>query len=84
MTLELLLGIVQEKFGDNGGPCYEFTLGRIGGKWCFHIINSWQNWMKMKHEDNFYSDSPAGAVAAFLRYVEERKIDVRSLTEKGR
>lgn len=65
--------------------CYNFTLGRFPDGWSFDVVNSWHKWMDKGLRTSFglYS-KPEYAVAAFLKYVREKNINVMRLAEKPR
>jgi len=59
---------------------YKYHLGPIGGKWRFHVINSWNNWFTAGLQFEFEGSSPKEAMILFLKYVDEHDIDCGELS----
>ena len=62
---------------------FNYTLAKFPAGWQFNVTNGWQNWTKAGFKDSFgmYSE-PEYAVIAFLEYVKENNIDVKSFAER--
>ena len=85
MDLNDLLGVVSKKFGHSRDQlCFQFSLGRIAGRWQFQVVDDWHKWLAMDLQWHFVGNTPINAVAKFLAYVEANNIKVHSLTAKGR
>lgn len=85
MNLSELLAEVDKLF-----PCYEkkdcysynYELAKfpVTYGWCFNVINDWHKWMDKKLKTHFGGYLlPEYAVAGFLDYVKQKKINVRRL-----
>jgi len=59
---------------------YNYSLGKFPYGWVFTVVNNWYRWMDKGYKTNFGAyQEPEYAVAAFLSYVKEHKINVRKL-----
>lgn len=81
LLLEEAAGLFPKSGG--GGATFDFFLGKFPGGWRFDVINDWHRWMDKKLETHFgLYQTPELAVIAFLSYVREKKVRVRSLAHK--
>lgn len=78
--LESLLARATELFRDAiSHKKILFSLSWKKGSWRFEIMNAWQLWLDRGLRYEFPAASPALAVGDFLRYVEEKKINVTAM-----
>jgi hypothetical protein len=87
MSLSQLIKIVDGLF-----PCYKtkkalsynYVIGKFptGHGWMFSVTSNWYKWSdaKLQHQFGGYS-RPEHAVAAFLDYVNEHKINVKVMAK---
>lgn len=83
MELPELLEAASALFGPQHiSGTYDFYLGKFSHGWQFNVTNSWQAWMTKGLTYTFGTYAiPEQAVRAFLEYVQENKINVRSLMD---
>ena len=88
MNLSELLQIVDHLFPTykkRRAYTYNYELAKfpVERGWYFNVINSWHKWQRKKLETQFGGYlKPEYAVAAFLDYVRDNKINVRRLTNR--
>src|SRR5574340_210739 len=64
---------------------FDFQLCKFPYGWVFKVVNDWNKWSRLSLVSQFGAyERPESAVKAFLAYVEENNLDVKSLMDDDR
>lgn len=85
-NLNLLIDEVDKLFKHKNNPSgpwtFDYSLGKFPQGWQFSVVNSWHKWSakKLKHVFGVWT-TPEAAIAEFLDYVRDNKINVAKLMD---